>query len=361
MRIIVISISIIISITLVEFFSGYLLNKDKALCKDIDHKPLGESISFSQVNYHYKPFNKVVHCNKEWLYTYEIDENGFRKTNKNKNKRILAIGDSQTFGFGVSDEMSWTNLLGAYNAGLWGCPINYQNKSLKRSIKIVNPDVIVWNIYTPHIITLMKSAWHDFCPGTKKVSLNPFNYFILNNLNFLELRNSNIAKFFFKRLHITNINIINKNLIIYKDCYSSKEKILYIKNLKDYKLSNIENFNKVLMKDFDNSMNLFYKEAKEIVELSKNKKLIVWFLPSKTQLKMDFEDVEYDKENIDTKFLIENITKKLINFGVNKKNIFNLKNYMNSEDYLSYYFIDDAHLNEKGNDLLYKILETKIN
>ena len=141
----------------------------------------------------------------------------------------------------------------------------------------------------------------------------------------------------------------------------TKEKILYIKNLKDYKLSNIENFNKVLMKDFDNSMNLFYKEAKEIVELSKNKKLIVWFFPSKTQLKMDFEDVEYDKENIDTKFLIENITKKLINFGVNQKNIFNLKNYMNSEDYLSYYFIDDAHLNEKGNDLLYKILEAKIN
>jgi len=361
MRAIIISISIIISITLVELFTGYLINLDKAHCKDIDHGALGESISFSQVNYHYNPFNKVVHCNKEWLYTYEIDENGFRKTNKNKNKKILAIGDSQTFGFGVSDEKSWTNLLGAYNAGLWGCPIIYQNESLKRSIKIVNPDVIIWNIYPPHIITLMKSAWHDLCPGTKKVSLNVFSYFILSDLNFIELRNSNIVNFFLKRLQITNIDIIDKNLIIYKDCYLSKEKILYIKNLKDYKLSNIENFNKVLIEDFNNSMDLFYKEAKEIVEISKNKKLIVWFFPSKTQLKMDFGDVEYDTENIDTKFLINNITQKLIEFGVNPKNIFNLKKYMNREDYLSYYFIDDGHLNEKGNYLLYNVLEAKIN
>lgn len=360
MRLLITICSIAFSVLLIELFTGYL-NREKNICENINHKPLAESISYSQANFHYKPLNKVKHCNKEWLYTYEIDKDGFRKTNKNKNKNILAIGDSQTFGFGVSDDKSWTNLLGATNAGLWGCPITFQKKSLERSLTIVDPDIVIWNIYPSHIITLMKSGWHDLCPGTKQIQLGSISYFFLKDLRFLNLKNTNTIKFFLKRQSITSVKVEGEKLILGKDCYQTKEKILYVKNLKSYPLSNLTSFNKLITSDYDNALEIFYKNAKEIVELTKNKKLIVWFFPSKTELKMHFEDLEYDKINLNINFLIDKIKSKLIEYGANPKNIFTLRNYMNKNNYLSNYFIDDAHLNEKGNFLVYSTLKKKIN
>lgn len=83
----------------------------------------GASRGYSLEHAQYEPSTEVRHCQNEFNYTYHINTKGLRQQNLyREHPKILAIGDSFTFGFGVSDTQTFPALLGAYNVGMWGNP-----------------------------------------------------------------------------------------------------------------------------------------------------------------------------------------------------------------------------------------------
>ncbi len=81
----------------------------------------------------------------------DIDSNGFRNSSLQPAK-IVAIGDSHTYGFNVSTENSWPALLGymldknVYNYGVGGYGILQYKHLLNKAFKM-RPDIIIVGLY----------------------------------------------------------------------------------------------------------------------------------------------------------------------------------------------------------------------
>jgi len=368
--------SIILSIGLVEGAMRIYADSEKkdldSRCKDFNPTKFLESISYSQVHYHYKPFDNVVHCNSEFNYTYHIDKNGFRnyKTGQKK-KDILAIGDSFTFGFGVKDEEAFPALLNAYNAGMWGNPFNFQFEAFKRDTALTKPSIVLWGIYPAHIISMMPHEWSEICPGDARyLSDNSISNQIMRKLLekfILPIWNSSaIAQFIMKHEAINKISIEGDALLVRTDCYLTKEILIYDKNLVNNTYTFDKNANKTLLKDRDDiykKVKRYFTEAKRI---SDEENIKVYFLLFPSKLYLNLKDgglVIHQKDaKIDADLSIKMMRKIIIEDGYKEENIIDLaKFFLREGNWREYYLPIDAHWNAKGQKFVADVIKSHLN
>lgn len=248
-----------------------------------------------------------------------LNEYGMRYKNISKEKdeiKILCIGSSTTFGWGVQEEDIYTNI------------VEKKFKETNKNIKMINCGVVNYNI--SEISTLLKQNFHK---------INPDYVLLTYTLDDIEIKENNR----------TNNSFILNNSYLYAICSVKLKKLmfkLHNKTLSDYytDLYNSYNWNNteeciLNMKDFC---------------LNNNSKLLVVIIPDLHA---------YKDKNITNKFV--DIYKKINNF-FEKNNIsyINIQNYYN-EDFdkitLSPY---DSHPNSKGHqiigNIIYEFLYQKI-
>lgn len=365
-KIIVIVFSITVTLGAVELVAKtYLRTADNVLkttCKNYDSTKLVNSISFSQIYYHYPPLEQVHHCALDFDYTYQINDNGLRvsKDASSSARKILAVGDSFTFGFGVKDEEAFPALIKAQNSGMWGNPFNYQIESFKRNVELFKPDVVVWGIYPPHVITMMPKEWSDRCPGDTNYRGTGLS--IINTL----ANKTSIGKYIMKQLHIKKVTAEANKLIVLKDCYQTKEVLLYDTNLLNNRYTSNPKVNKTFATDRDAVYKLIKKyfiEAKQIAD-SHGTKVFFVIIPSKLNLKLKdgSYSVNYPNSLIDPDLPTQIISAQITESGFDQSSIINLGEYFSQyPDWSKYYFKTDAHWNKLGHqkvaDIVKKIID----
>ncbi|MEK7570695.1 MAG: hypothetical protein AAB553_00335 [Patescibacteria group bacterium] len=351
-RLLIVSITLVISLVAADYILGkYVMwdsHKIDSICKDFAMDKFAESRGFSLVNAFYKPFDRVTHCGLEFNYTYHIDKNGFRydKDDK-KRKNILTIGDSFTFGFGVKDNENFASLLHAYNAGMWGNPFDVQFASLKRNIPLIKPKVIIWGIYPSHIVTMMPHEWSDWCPGDMKYPINA-PHSVISGFD-----NSGIASYLKKNTSLKSIESKDNALYILKNCYMTKEVLLYDENLGGNRYTYNEAVNKTFLKDRDRvyrQLQSYMIQAKKIADKN-DAKLYFVLIPSRMQLRLQegSYSVTYPESKINANLPTETITKMIVKAGYEKDSIIDLGTAFSGQpEWREYYFVTDAHWNAKG-------------
>jgi len=91
-------------------------------------------------------------------FKWSIDSKGFRGAPENSGTKILVLGDSQTFGFGVEDDETYPAVLEkmlrgrgydvtVYNAGVPGHSTAHELRNLKRLSNIIRPHLVVVGVY----------------------------------------------------------------------------------------------------------------------------------------------------------------------------------------------------------------------
>ena len=137
-------LTVILSIVITLIFTEFLIRilNNPTHCQDFYPKAFVDSRIYSVTHGYYEPNTKIHHCDRDFNYSYNIDNDGLRSSSANSSK-ILSVGDSFAFGFGVEDTKNYSSLIGSKNAGLWGNTYDVQFKSYLRNIKIFNPKIII--------------------------------------------------------------------------------------------------------------------------------------------------------------------------------------------------------------------------
>jgi lysophospholipase L1-like esterase len=187
---IIISIVILLLTTiLIDIIIGFFINNDGII---------------------FPPNSITSYETPEYKYTAKINKLGFRDreidVSMKAKKRIMIIGDSFTYGWGVNIEQSWPKILESnliasgfdleiYNLGQPGDdPVDYANIA-EKAIPILNPDVVV--------IAVLEGDDLAQLAELVKLDNQTFKQKIKNVINYLY---SNI-------LRIIKTNIINQNQI----------------------------------------------------------------------------------------------------------------------------------------------------
>jgi len=366
--------SCFLALTLAEITAYWWLSnqkaKDQGNCLNFDVGAFGNSRGISLNQAYYEPYSRVNHCSSEFNYDYMIDKNGLRNhLNYQSNPRILAIGDSFTFGFGVEDEEAFPALIGAFNAGMWGNPFDIQHKSFLRNVELLNPDVVIWGIYAPHIITMMDGSWNKYCPGDMNFKID--NLYALQMLNWLPLQRifeSSLSTLIFRSLNIWKIGIEKDNLIVRSNCYETKEVLLFDKNIGITSYTNDKKINKTYKDQLSNvlkKMEFYFHDAKRISE-QKGIKIVFLFIPSRLYLKANGGDIElqgkYANSLMSPEYPRNIIKNTLINSGFDEGSILDLGELLLAEpDWRYKYFKVDAHWNKEGHAFVAKKILTYLN
>lgn len=366
------TISIIVSISLAELAASLWLTKGStaSVCPNWDIGSFANSRGFSLENAFYEPLSAIKHCQPEYNYTYHIDKNGFRNSSfYGVSPTILAIGDSFTFGFGVKDEETFPAIIGAYNAGMWGNPFDVQYKAFQRDVNLVLPNIVVWGIYPPHIITMMPGEWSKNIPGNKILFTTDSIFLrdILASTYFQKLGNSSIVKLFFKSANIKEILFDGTDVILKRDGYQTKEIILFDKNISTTQYSNSERDIVNLGKDRDAillQMQEYFKGAKQIAD--KNKiKILFFIIPSRLNLRLHdgTENIpNYKNASIDPALPATLVTNSIVNAGFTKEDVLDLGTLpqFQSGGWKKFYFNIDAHWVPAGHKLVAEALSEKL-
>ena len=186
-------ISMIISLTILEIFSGILINIDKRRSIIKDDPITGWS---PKVN-----ITKKIKLHSAQKRTYEVeystDEYGFRNTqidSYNKNlPNIFIIGDSFTFGPYMSFHDSYPGALNrnlkdwnVINGGVSGFSIRSEYNLLNDSIECLNPSLIVLQVSNNdiHGMTNMQYNEYNYKSETLKLTDEELEFY-----KFLENKN----------------------------------------------------------------------------------------------------------------------------------------------------------------------------
>ncbi len=341
-------------------------------CKVSDNNDFANSRGYSLVNNFYEPLSQVHHCHDEWNYTYHINELGFRDSGRKLPEGApLAIGDSFTFGFGVEDNESFPAILNMHNAGMWGNPFDVQLNSLRRSVELVKPKVVVWGFYPSHIITMMPGEWAKACPGDKSYFTdNSFGSktlrWLVRNILIPVSNKSAFAKYVKKNLDITRTEADSNGIYVYKNCYSTKEIILYDKNIANNHYTSYPEINKTFQSDRDEiykQIGEYISEAKSIAD-DKGIEMYFVIIPSRLNLKLNQGKykVNYEDSDIDPDLPLNTFKDIITSAGFKEDKIIDLSEYFLKQDsWEKYYFVKDAHWNKLGHMFVAKIIEERIN
>lgn len=369
-------LSVTLSIFGIESYFKHIFKqnerKQRDHCVTFNSDKFANSRGFSLEHGYYQPLDVVVHCNPEWLYTYHIDELGLRATSNSvtSKKSVLAVGDSFTFGFGVEDNQSFPALLNAYNAGMWGNPFDIQFMSLQRNIELLKPSIVVWSLYPSHVVTMMPNEWSDRCPGSRVYATN--NSFIsvigkeLTKNYLLPIsEKSFFVKAMLKRGNIKKVSVESTGIEVKKDCYATKEILLYDRNLSSNNYTDNAPDNRTFLSDRDAVYSKISGYLTSAYALSKKYNVDFYFviIPSRMNLKLYDGSFKTTTENrvLDPKLPSMTFEKLIVDAGFEKKHILDLaSSFIKAGYWQEYYFEKDAHWNVKGHQFVADILKTEL-
>lgn len=347
--------------------SNYLKKQDKQftdICKDYNKDAFVNSFSFALSNGYYPSKASIDHCNKEFRYTYHTNDLGLRNSFTG-DTNILAIGDSFTFGFGVEDAKTYPALLQAHNAGVWGASFDTQLVLFKRSVELLKPNVVIWGLYPPHIITMMPGGWSKNCPGDTKINIAfpKFTKILVSLWN-----KSSIGKYFMNRKYINEVKVEDNVLLINKDCYKTKEVLLYDTNMEGSNYTNNSLTNEEFLNDRKEVYTSLREIFKEVGEIAKEKEIKIYFLliPSKMQLMLEDKSYSgiYNTSSLASNLPFNNFSNILLSSGFSEDNIIDLSESFldeeNKDKWQEYFFIEDAHWNENGHKFVADIIREHI-
>lgn len=113
----------------------------------------------------YKKSSGSIMSNGHFKEDIFIDKNGFRTNYPDENITnpiIITIGDSQTFGHGISNNDTWPNLLGKYtrlsvgNMGVWGYGIKNYEYLIKNLVINYKPKYLIYGMTDNDICSNIK-------------------------------------------------------------------------------------------------------------------------------------------------------------------------------------------------------------
>ncbi len=353
--------STVVSAVVAEQIASKLLQRleEKASCPSMDVNSFNKSRIFSQMNAFYEPLTSVAHCSKEFNYIYNIDRYGYRQSSSvRKDPVLLAVGDSFTFGFGVNDHLSFPSLLGAHNAGMYAMSFDTQFSALKRGLRLVEPKIVIWGIYAPHIITMMDGNWSHYAPGDKILFSIRFKL-LQDFFDLLDLEGFSkfsIVKLLYRAFNIKAIVREGSEVVIYMDPYYTKELILFDENIHNTKYTSFDEVNSKFAYERDrvlHEMSEIFKSAKSISAASDAEILFV-LIPSKLNLHFLNGTRRFPKypnftpaAELPNKLVYDSILKA--GFSADSILDLSISPELRSMDWSKYYFTDDAHMNEAGN------------
>ena len=366
--------SCVLALTLAEISAYWWVSNQKSQaqenCPNYSVGAFGNSRGISLDKAYYEPDSVVNHCSNEFNYDYHIDKNGLRNHQNYQNKpKVLAIGDSFTFGFGVEDEAAFPALIGAYNAGMWGNPFDIQYKSFLRNVELFNPNVVIWGIYAPHIITMMDGSWNKYCPGDMSFNIDSSIVMqILNWLPFQKVFESSLGELIFKSFNIWKVGLEKDSLVVRRNCYETKEALLFDKNIGSTRYTNDKKVNKTYKTELSkvlNKMEFYFRDAKRVAD-QKGIKIVFLFIPSRLYLQVNDGDNKlqgkYENGLMSPEYprrIVENI---IINAGFDSSSILDLSTPLLAEpDWRNKYFKVDAHWNREGHEFVAKKILTFLN
>ena len=168
-NIFVIFFTIFILLFILEIISRNFVRKISTEVFHFDSSALfwDEEISFHA----FKKPSKSIMTNGHFKELIFIDKNGFRVNSIEENivkPEIITIGDSQTFGHGISNGDTWPNLLAKAtgltigNWGVWGYGMTHYNPLFIRLTKNFKPRYVVYGLTDNDICSLTNA------PGLQK-------------------------------------------------------------------------------------------------------------------------------------------------------------------------------------------------
>jgi hypothetical protein len=344
---------------------GFGLNsQNKRFCSPESQEIFLSAQSHSRVLGYYPAQKDIQHCAQDFDYSFSTDSYGLRGYGSSKAPRaVIALGDSFTFGYGIPDNKTFSYLLGAYNAGIFAAPFSEQIKTFDYIRKKVVADTIVWDIYPPHLITMTHSGWGTKCPGDIDFNLSLLrksgntseNHVTLDISKMLDF--SNIFNLIASRAHIKSLILDNRTLQIRRDCYFTKEDILY--STAQVGDDQPQSLNTQIHQELEEA----YKQLRDIVntttrnETVKIQKLFFVLIPSKLQLAIS----DSVRPDVDSQLAFKRITQILRDADVPESNIIDLTPvFANKQTRASLFFESDAHWNELGHQKVAEYIEIHI-
>ena len=196
-NVVVIIIATFFIVLLLEIFSRNFIKKIPTEIFQFDKNALIWDKEIG--NYAYKKPSKSIMTNghfKEYIF---IDKNGFRVNSPEENiinPEIIIIGDSQTFGHGVSNVDTWPSLLAKStnlsvgNLGVWGYAMPNYDYLITNLVKNFKPKYLIYgmtdndicSLDTPDTPITSEMAYKIFLDGVNQTHFqaiinNPKSYF----------------------------------------------------------------------------------------------------------------------------------------------------------------------------------------
>jgi fumarate reductase subunit C len=207
----------------------YLFVRHKEERYVLDNLPMA-LISENRI-FELKPNYYQKHKSQEFEIDIQTNSNGLRDVehsilNQEEAYRIIALGNSFTFGWGVNQEETWWKILEEQlnnnpdakykyemiNLGVWMYTFDQQFLRLKDKGLKYNPDLVVHGIYWPHLRTITNHNWEVDSSGDIKKIYDPTTYVSAEGL--LKSKDTNIFLSFFKN-HSKLLNFIISKLQVF--------------------------------------------------------------------------------------------------------------------------------------------------
>lgn len=315
---------------------------------------------------------------REYYYEYQNNEIGMRDTRqlndyKKKSYKILAIGDSFTYGWGVNDDETFCKLLekkinkdsvAVLNAGASGSGTDYALKFFQVRGSELSPKVVLYFYYENDFVDNSENRYFtikqdSILPNTVNAAIN------LNAIQKNKLANSKIYNWFASHSHLfnmirTQVGIIwnkkvkqenqNQHTAIQKTTISDK----HSGKLTSAQSQAITTEQIKMANDQFYPTYIYLKALAKSVEESGGK-FYTFFIPSNKSIN------EYQKSGTMSH------EKVIVDFcKANNIKVYSFKDVImkHKDPFKAYYFPTDLHWNKDGNklaaDYLYQVLKQEL-
>ena len=191
---------------------------------------------------------------------------------------------------------------------------------------------------------------------------------ILNWLSFQKIFESSLGDLIFKSLNIWKVGLEKDNLILRRNCYETKEVLLFDKNIGSTLYTNDKKVNKTYKTELSkvlNKMEFYFRDAKLVAD-QKGIKIIFLFIPSRLYLQINDGDNNlqdrYENGLISAEYPRHIVENTIINAGFDSSSILDLSiPFLAEPDWRNKYFKVDAHWNKEGHEFVAKEILTFLN
>ena len=309
---------------------------------------------------------------KEYYYEYQNNEIGMRDTRqiadyKQIPFKILSIGDSFTYGWGVNDDETFSKILekkinrdsvAVLNAGASGAGTDYALKFFQVRGKEISPKVVLYFYYENDRVDNLENRY--FTIENDSIITKPFNE--ASNLNAIQknkLADSKVYNWFSSHSHLFSMIRTQVGIMWNKKVKQENQQITNQNQAKTpetaTKTSTTPKAEQVsVAKDEFYPTYKYLKALAENVEKS-GAKFYTFYIPSNTSI-AEFQKSGTMKQE-----------KAIVDFcNANHIRVFSFKDAImkNKDPFKAYYFPTDLHWNKAGNkvagEYLYEVLNKEL-